>query len=363
MLDSTRQNLTEHLQTLCPQLPPISPSPQSLAEMIEMMSHPPCSDLYSAEIVSLLLAPLQQCRAASRIQRTVRGHQTRTTKPAAAAAESQQQCARLPEIDPESIGPVQWPFKGKFTKIKNRNLPQGYSWCDEDLHLVANNQAHTIHARAMDCASTMPLFVVAGSCPFKSGFMNIEEQIVMFSKSKSSQLSSTEWWHNPFALDVRFWFLKPHAKNRKELAQRDLHGSYNNTPKLSKKLYAVFADMFREERSTDDTRCTIEDVAEGRRAAITLGDEPPMFLYFIWIESFSDSILSTKQFVRGKIAYQRDPLQPVYFCRTYHCQMENKTIPRMQISKHEQGPFGPGTLPSNVIKDATFSNLVENKIE
>ena len=70
-----------------------------------------------------------------------------------------------------------------------------------------------------------------------------------------------------------------------------------------------------------------------------------MWIYFIWQEEWSTSLLSTKKFLKGKIVYQRDPEEPAFYVRQYEIKGEE-----LRIGELEEGPFGPGVMPSDVVK-------------
>ena len=182
-------------------------------------------------------------------------------------------------------------------------------------------------------------------------------QACMFSLGLHSALTPHEWWES-YNRRVEYWFLKPSSNDRKRLNQRDLHQCYNNTCKTSKKLYQMFARLFEDEADgamdvpMDATSFCIQEFESTHRAVIRYYGQD-LYLYLVWSEDFSTSLLAAKKFMRGRLVYQRDPRLAEYFVRSYYCACDTRdaaSTGEMRISDREEGPFGPGVIPSNILK-------------
>lgn len=202
-------------------------------------------------------------------------------------------------------------------KKGNPNMPSDYSWLCELLRMIIGNQAGG--AGSMDrnnpqALKATPLFVVLGACP--SSFAPM--QAVLYSAVGDSS--------------VEFWWTKPRKNAPESLERLTLDkwskGPYKNDPGRSKGIYKPLADLFVHtskkedqlfkfglERSIAGGSCTRAFIEDPRVA-------PPgrYYLYLVWQEEWTQNPLASSKFIKGKIAYQRDPEQgvaAVIFLREY----------------------------------------------
>ena len=58
--------------------------------------------------------------------------------------------------------------------------------------------------------------------------------------------------------------------------------------------------------------------------------------------------MSSKKYLKGKIAYQSHPEDPAFFVRQYEIKGDD-----IAIGDLEEGPFGPSVIPSDIVKQLT----------
>ena len=126
-----------------------------------------------------------------------------------------------------------------------------------------------------------------------------------------------------------------------ETATLNLHvsGDHRNTPDSSRDLYQPFADMFELVLfgvSTVDNCVRAYVDNKGQR----------MWIVMFWQEEWPTSIFSDK-YIKGKIVYQQDPKQRMFFSRTYYL----KAPSSIWISEVEDQCWTGEPLPDDCIKD------------
>jgi len=220
---------------------------------------------------------------------------------------------------------------------QNPNMPAEFLWLKEMFEMIVKNE--TFGVGSLDRSSphaqaTSPVFIVFGSCP--SSFAPM--QAIMFSAvGKGSE-----------AID--FWWVKP-VKNHPEMFERShldrwAKGPNKNDPGRSKSIYKPLGDLFvgASSKVKQDFRFGMEFVAGTQRAFIEDPRQKPpsrYYLYFVWQEEWTTTPWASNKFLKGKIAYQREPqkgLDALTFLREF-CVMNDK----MELADREE-PITPNAV-------------------
>lgn len=229
-------------------------------------------------------------------------------------------------------------------KRGNPNMPHDYAWVTELLEMICSNQAGCVGSVDRNNPAALkatPLFVVCGACP--SGWAPM--QAVLYSAIGDN--------------GVDFWWTKPRKQAPDLLERLTLDrwskGPYKNDPGRSKGIYKPLADLFTADKcGKEDQQFKFGlEPANGscRRAFIEdPRKQPPgrYYLYFVWQEEWTQNPLASNKFIKGKIAYQREPergLSAVMFLREY-CITNGK----LELSEVEE-------LASEVLPGATLKEL------
>jgi len=234
------------------------------------------------------------------------------------------------------------------TRIKckpsnNSNKPGDYIWLQEVLMIIVKNEAHSLGV--VDTASGkgfVPIFFVLGSCPNTFCAM----QAVMYSVSREGDQ------------DLDFWWVKPQkaaaTKLERNTLSRNFKGPHKNDPGRSKPFYKAFADLFgQDSASPPGMQFGIEKVKSNSSAQQATpraylrqdSDGSKMYLHIVWQEDWTTNPFARKQFIKGKIVYQKDPEGSEFFSRQY-CIQNGSVL----ISEVEEPPFQT-MLPGDDIKD------------
>lgn len=235
----------------------------------------------------------------------------------------------------------------------NKNMPSEYSWLSELLEMIVKNE--TFGVGSLDrsnthAQSTSPLFVVCGACP--SSFAPM--QAILYSAVGKGTESIDFWWIKP---------VKGHPELFEQMTlSRWAKGPHKNDPGRSKPIYKPLGDLFIGNGNTkvqQDYRFGIEYSAPSQECSTPLqrafiedprGSPPARYyLYFVWQEEWTSNPLASNKFIKGKIAYQREPhrgLEAVIFLREY-CILNG----RMELAEADE-PTPPGTiLPNTALKE------------
>lgn len=204
-----------------------------------------------------------------------------------------------------------------LARLPNKNRVGSYPWLTQLLESVVANSSEPLEDLSTGCPGR-PLFVVAGACP--NSFCGM--QAVLYALMHTPRLIDF-WWVKPSATDANS--IEPQTINR------HAKGAHKNDPGRSRALYAQFADLFSlgddEDMLRKSTkggggllrfgvarhgamlpeRAFIEQVVSGER----------YYVYFIWQEDWTSNPFARSKFIRGKIAYQRDPAAPQLYVRPY----------------------------------------------
>lgn len=220
---------------------------------------------------------------------------------------------------------------------QNPNMPAEFLWLKELFEMIIKNE--TFGVGSLDRSSphaqaTSPVFIVFGSCP--SSFAPM--QAIMYSAvGKGSE-----------AID--FWWVKP-VKNHPEMFERShldrwVKGPNKNDPGRSKSIYKPLGDLFvgASSKVKQEFHFGMEFIAGTQRAFIEdPRHKPPSryYLYFVWQEEWTTTPWASNKFLKGKIAYQREPhrgLEALTFLREF-CVMNDK----MELADVEE-PTTPNTV-------------------
>jgi len=218
-------------------------------------------------------------------------------------------------------------------KKGNQNMPHDYGWLTELLVMICDNQAGGIGSmdrNSKDALRATPLFVVCGACPSTWAPM----QAVLYSAIGQGESS------------VDFWWTKP-RKNAPEILERLTldrwaKGPYKNDPGRSKSIYKPLADLFTHASKKDDQlfKFGMEAASPGGSCTRAFIEDPRTappgryYLYLVWQEEWTQNPLASNKFIKGKIAYQREPergVAAVIFLREY-CITNGK----LQLSEVEE---------------------------
>jgi hypothetical protein len=233
-------------------------------------------------------------------------------------------------------------------KYQNQNMPTDYGWMSELLELILKNETAgigSLDGSTRNAQVTSPLFVVCGACPSSWAPM----QAVLFSAVGSG------------VSNIDFWWIKPVKGQTNLLEKNTLHrcskGPHKNDPGRSKPIYKPIGDLFvgnGNSKVKQDFQFGMEMILSTQRAFIEdprgSGNPPPRYyIYLVWQEEWTQNLLSSNKFIKGKIAYQRDPLrglEALIFLREY-CISNGK----MDLADHEEPMPRNTVLPSAVLKD------------
>lgn len=232
--------------------------------------------------------------------------------------------------------------------VQNKNMPKDFLWISDLLEMIVKNEAK--NKGSMDRASshaqaTSPLFVVCGACPS----WGVPMQAIMYS-AVGQGVSA-----------IDFWWIKPVKGSPDVLEHQTLSrwckGPYKNDPGRSKPIYKPIGDLFVSNPGSrqikQDFRFAIDVVSGTQRAFIEDARGNPQvpsryYLYFVWQEEWTSNPLASNKYIRGKIAYQREPQDggdAHIFLREY-CIHNGK----MDLAEHEE-PTPPNTLlPNETLK-------------
>lgn len=240
---------------------------------------------------------------------------------------------------------TRWAARGKpMGKPKNRNLTRHYHWLDGILHGIVNNIANNIPAATAAGTPSVPLFVVAGACPYPGPLGPGPMQAVMYSEPQPAPArAATE----PQPVD--FWFVRPHRRRKDQIDPRTLRPLFSAV--TSKKVYEPVAQMFSRAGGAEadvEPSFGIEDAAGSRRAFATKDGER-MYLYMLWVESFPTSAFAAQLVVRGQLVYQRNPMQLQFYIHGYMITVKGSER-ELRLVGEERGPFGPEVMPSDIVK-------------
>lgn len=229
----------------------------------------------------------------------------------------------------------EWPKWQAPAKVTNPNRPAEYGWLVEAFEAICGNTANRLGAKTEDQVPATPLFVVAGACPTRALVGSTPMQAVMYFQCAEA---------------IRFWWVKPdpdqgHSKLGKVFLTAQTNGEHKNLAgKSASKAYQPLVKFF-EEGSCGELQFRVEEVDGCLRACIIVGSQQ-LWLYCVWQEEWSRMLAKTK-FIKGSLAYQRNPHEQQFYMRCYDITDEKLTI---EPQSGEKGPFGPEVLPSDVIK-------------
>jgi len=203
------------------------------------------------------------------------------------------------------------------TKIKssNANVPSDYRWLEATLRSVACNQADSIGSTdAQTGKAFSPLFFVVGGCPN----MLCGMQAVGYFSSGDGE--------------VDFWWVKPIKNSSTQIEQatlsRQAKGPHKNDPGRSKPFYKPLADMFQQGHVGADGRKFSVETPPGKSTPRALivedsendpGTHSKLWIHLVWQEDWTSptAIFAKSKYIRGKIVYQRDHQELLFFSREY----------------------------------------------
>lgn len=210
-------------------------------------------------------------------------------------------------------------IKRKYQASQNPNMPHEYAWMVELLEMICCNK--TSGVGSLDRASphaqtTSPLFAVCGACPSS---WESSMQAILYSAVGNG------------AANVEFWWIKP-MKGQPSAFERQTLDCWakgphkNQAGRMSKNIYQPIADLFvlkGNQKVKQDFCFGMESTCGTHRAFIEDPRASPpsrYYLYLVWQEEWTKSMMSRDQFIKGKIAYQREPqreLAAVVYMREY----------------------------------------------
>ena len=193
-----------------------------------------------------------------------------------------------------------------------------------DMHRAG---VHRAGGAGASSKSGTPLFIVAGACP--SIFAGM--QCVMYSAMHSAPASSPVG-----AASVDFWWIKPIAGRNDVLESKTLpknsKGPHKNTPGNSQAVYAPIAALFTAAESgaisgASGASSSLSfalmrvDAGEQRliwRATLSSAEQPGVtrYLVLVWQELWSSPLARTR-WIQGKLLYQREPGEQVFYAAPY----------------------------------------------
>mmetsp|Transcript_86918 Transcript_86918/g.156567 ORF Transcript_86918/g.156567 Transcript_86918/m.156567 type:complete len:397 (-) Transcript_86918:73-1263(-) len=210
----------------------------------------------------------------------------------------------------------------------NANLPQDFLWLEVPLRRIAQN-ASFIDVRNLATGEAFePLFFVLGACP--NTFCGM--QAVMYSAGASG------------ALD--FWWVKPAKNDSTKLESNTLcrhgKGPHKNDPGRSKPFYQPIADLFTDKATNVgglNFGVAQVDTPAGKRPRAfveraSAGDGFKLWLTMVWQEEWTTNPFSRSKYIKGKLVYQKDPEDDMFYSRPYSI-----LNGAMAISDAEDEPF------------------------
>jgi len=233
---------------------------------------------------------------------------------------------------------------GYYKDRQNPNMPGEYSWVVELLEMIVKNETSgvgSLDRSSPHAQATSPLFVVCGACP--SSFAPM--QAVLYSAVGPGG-----------AID--FWWTKPVKGDPSSLERGSLDrwgkGPLKNDPGRSKAIYKPLGDLFsgHGDKAKQEYCFGLEPVAGTQRAFIEDPRRLPparYYLYFVWQEEWTSNPFSSDKFIKGKIAYQREPLRGLHasvFLREY-CIQNGK----MSLADVEEAVPPNTILPNSACKE------------
>jgi len=233
-------------------------------------------------------------------------------------------------------------------KTSNANQPSEYAWLEAPLRSIASNKASTLGSvDAQTQKAFTPLFFVIGGCPNYFCGMQV---IAYFVSSNGDG-------------EVDFWWVKPTGSskspgNETEHATLCRHGKgpHKNDPGRSKPFYKPLADMFTQASMAADGRRYAVEVPPGENSSRAFIEEESManprsgkrdklWLHLVWQEDWTTNPFSSSKYIKGKLIYQRDPKESIFFAREY---MIKDGV--MTFSAFEDQPYS-SMLPGENIKE------------
>merc|ERR1719453_2026762 len=148
-----------------------------------------------------------------------------------------------------------------------------------------------------------------------------------------------------------FWWIKPSRTDPAVLEEVTLNrqekGPFKNDPGRSRALYSQFCDLFgRDSISSSSWAFGWEEAAGTMRATIVdRASGEKLFFFLIWQEDWTTNPLARNKYIRGKIVYQKDATQPVYYSRQY-----TFANSRLTIFPYEERLSGGKALPPDSLK-------------
>lgn len=222
----------------------------------------------------------------------------------------------------------------KFAHKVNPNRPAQYQWLSKVLSAIVTNGAHQLGAKNEQGQRAVPLFAIAGACPSK-GLMSTPMQAVLY-----------------FLCDktVRFWWVKPVAGKPDQMGSKYLtataKGKYKNLPgQLAKGVYGPLAKLFERGKPKGGIKFGLERLASGATRAVITKGKVQMWVYLVWQEEWDSSIISFDNFLRGKLVYQHSVSEECFYVRQFVIRGDS-----LSMLDNEEGPFGPGVIPSDIVK-------------
>jgi len=219
--------------------------------------------------------------------------------------------------------------KGRMHAWVSDNKPGQYAWLAEAMEVITSNCGHLAACEGQD-GPVAPLFTLMGGCP-SSGFFSVGMQAVMF-------------FHAPG--NMAFWWVKPstYDSDRLEWETMNRHdsGTHKNTAgRMASGYMDEVVSMFSAGKS-GSVLLGVAEVGSAPRAYLQYKGET-MFVYVIWQEDASKGFFSS--YIKGRIAYQKDPKRKEFYLRSYAI-----TDGVLSLADGEDGPF-MHALPSDCIKD------------
>jgi len=214
-------------------------------------------------------------------------------------------------------GPVA-PDGRKRIITSNANVPASYTWLEEILRSVAINKASTLGCvDAQTQKAFTPLFFVIGGCP--NYFCGMQAIAYFVSTNGDSE--------------VDFWWVKPSKSSGNEMENATLSrhgkGPHKNDPGRSKPFYKPLADMFAQAATAADGRRYAIEVPPGENSSRAFieedslacpkssGKRDKLWLHLVWQEDWTTNPFSSSKYIKGRLIYQRDPKELVFYAREY----------------------------------------------
>jgi len=148
-----------------------------------------------------------------------------------------------------------------------------------------------------------------------------------------------------------FWWLKPDPASPDKLNQAFLtfhsSGSNQNDSKgIAGNAFTQIGDHFIKGSGTFGIEKQVVQGEATPQAFFTVRGQK-YYIVCVWQEEMS-SMASWNKWVLGKIVYQKDPSENAFFVRPFR--IDNKEFKVALNDAEEEGPFGPGPLPTDMIK-------------